>query len=99
MTSPYRSRLKISVMLMLRPSAIICSIGPSPSAVAGIFTIRFRRAIRSCRSRAAASVPAPSWARSGSTSTLTYPSTPSDASYTESNTSQAPWMSWMTSDQ
>ena len=35
MTSPYRSRLKISVMLMFRPSAIIRSIGPIPSAVAG----------------------------------------------------------------
>ena len=41
------------------------------AAVAGIFTIRLRRATRSCRSRAAASVPGLSLARPGSTSTLT----------------------------
>ena len=46
----YRSRLKINVTLMLRPSAIIAWMGPMPSAVAGILTIRFGRWICSCRS-------------------------------------------------
>ena len=49
MTSWCRSRLKMSVTLMLRPSAIIRRIGSTPAAVAGIFTIRLRRLICSWR--------------------------------------------------
>ena len=62
---------EINVTLMDRPSAIICSIGASPSLVPGILTIRFWRPMRSWSPRAAVSVPARSWARPGSTSTLT----------------------------
>ena len=36
MTAAYRSRLKIKVTLIDRFSEIICWIGASPSAVAGI---------------------------------------------------------------
>ena len=68
-----------------------------PAAVAGILTIRLRRAMRSCSCRAAASVPAESSARPGATSTLTKPSRPALDSYTGSNTSQAPSMSAVTS--
>ena len=82
--------------LMFRPSLSICWIGATPAAVAGILTIRLRRAMRSCSSRAADSVPAESLARPGATSTLTKPSWPSLDSYTGSNTSQAPSMSAVT---
>ncbi len=64
-------------MLMLRPSLSIAWIGATPSAVAGIFTSRLRRLIVVWRWRAAASVPGPSWASDGATSTLTKPSPPS----------------------
>ena len=80
MTSAYRSRLKINVTLVLRPSLIICSIAGTPSAVAGIFTNTFGRLIRSCRYRADSIVPGVSRARSGATSTDAKPSPPSLAS-------------------
>ena len=86
-------------MLMLRPSLSIAWIGATPSAVAGIFTIRLRRAIVLWRWRAAVSVPDASWASDGATSTLTKPSPPSLDSYTGSRTSQAPLMSFVTSAQ
>ena len=38
MTSSWRWSEKISVTLMLRPSAIESSIAPTPGVVAGIFT-------------------------------------------------------------
>ncbi len=84
---------------MLRPSAIIWRIGANPACVPGIFTIRLRRSIVSCSSRAAASVPALSSASDGATSTLTNPSPPSLSSYSGSNTSHAPAMSFRTSAQ
>jgi hypothetical protein len=82
--------------LVLRPSEIIVRIGSMPSAVAGILTITLRRAMRSCSARAASSVAGPSWARPGSTSTLTKPSMPPASAYVGSNTSAAPAMSWST---
>ena len=50
---------------MLRPSEIICRMAGTPSAVAGILTIRLGRLIRSCSERAASMVPAVSLARTG----------------------------------
>ena len=81
---------------MFRPSLIIWRIGASPPAVPGIFTIRLGRLMRSCRPRAAVSVPAESSARSGATSTLTNPSPPWLESYSGANTSHAASMSAMT---
>ena len=81
---------------MFAPSAIIVRIAGTPSAVAGIFTIRLRRWIVRQRSRAATTVPSVSWASAGATSTETNPSSPSLASYTGRNTSSAPRMSWVT---
>ena len=70
-TRRYISSEKISVTLMLRPSAIICSIAGIPSAVAGIFTMRFGRPISDDHRRASSIVPGVSWASSGDTSTET----------------------------
>ena len=65
---------------MLRPSEIICRMAGTPSAVAGILTIRFGRSIRSCRLRADSMVPSVSLASAGDTSRDTKPSAPSLAS-------------------
>ena len=56
-TSAWRSRLKMSVTLMLRPSEIIWRIGAIPAAVAGIFTITFATLEPLVQVPAAASVP------------------------------------------
>ena len=60
------------------PSAIISRIAGRPSWVAGILIITFGREIRSWSNRAADKVPVVSWAKEGSTSTLTNPSEPFD---------------------
>ena len=80
MTSPYRSREKISVTLMLIPSARHWVIAGSPAGVAGILMNRFGRSTSHHRARASAMVFSVSPASRGSTSSETRPSTPSEAS-------------------
>lgn len=87
------------VMLMLRPSAIIASMAGTPSAVAGIFTMRLGSSIRAWSRRAAAIVAAVSRASSGATSTDTKPSAPPVASKTGRSTARAPVLSVTTSSQ
>jgi hypothetical protein len=99
MTSTYRLSEKMSVTLILRPSAVIALIAGMPSAVAGIFTMRLRRATRSCKPRAAASVACVSCASSGATSIETNPSAPLLRSKTCPNTEHASSTSAMTSSQ
>ena len=65
---------------MLNPLPIVASIAGMPSAVAGIFTSRFGRAMRSCNRAAAAIVAAVSRASSGATSIDTKPSLPRELS-------------------
>ncbi len=84
---------------MERPSLIIWRMAGTPSAVPGIFTSRFGLAMVSCSRRAAAAVPSVSWAKPGSTSTLTKPSPPSEESWSGAKTSSALRMSWSTSAQ
>ena len=75
---------------MLRPSPIIGWMARRPSAVPGILTIRFGRAMRSCRSRAAALGARGVVGQAGATSTLTKPSPPSLSWYTGANSVAAP---------
>ena len=95
-TASYRSMLKMSVTLMLRPSAIISSMAGTPAAVAGIFTIRLARCRVVCRWRAAAEVALVLSASSGDTSNETYPSTPALAVWTGARMAQAAVTSWLT---
>ena len=83
----------MSVTLMLRPSPTSVRMARTPSAVAGTLTYRLGSAMRSCRSRAEATVPASSRARSGATSRDTNPSTPSLSSCTGRRMASAASMS------
>ena len=83
----------MSVTLIERPAAIESSIAPSPGTVAGIFTKRFGRSTSSVRSFACSKVASRSYARSGSTSSETNPSTPSVRSQTGRRRSHARLMS------
>ena len=65
---------------MLNPLPIVAAIAGMPSAVAGIFTSRLGRAMRSCNRMAAAIVAAVSRASSGATSMDTKPSLPRELS-------------------
>ena len=58
------------------PAKIASSMAGSPSLVPGILMKRLGRPARACKSLAAASVLAVSWARRGDTSNDTHPSTP-----------------------
>lgn len=58
------------------PAKIAPSMAGNPSRVPGILIKRLGRHARACKSLAAASVLAVSWARSGETSKDTHPSTP-----------------------
>ncbi len=77
MTSPYRSREKISVTFTLMPSASTAVIAGSPSWVAGILISVFGRSTIHHRALASAMVGAVLRARRGSTSIDTRPSRPS----------------------
>jgi hypothetical protein len=83
----------MSVTLIEIPSPIRRLTAGIPSAVAGTLTSRLGRSIRFTHSRASATVASVSRASSGSTSTDTNPSAPSDASHTGRSTSQARRMS------
>ena len=76
-TPAYRSNEKISVTLTLMPSARVAVIAGRPSIVAGILISTLGRSTILASSWAWATVPAVSWARPGSTSMDTRPSTPS----------------------
>ncbi len=84
---------KISVMLMLRPSASDRPIAGMPSSVAGILTMRLGRSTRSQKVRAIATVPSVSCDSDGGTSMLTNPSAPAVRSWTGRRMSAACWMS------
>ena len=71
----------------------------TPSAVAGILTMRLGSPIRSCSERAAAAVPSVSWASDGATSRDTNPSPPPLLSYTGRSTPRASVMSSITMSQ
>ncbi len=75
------------------PAAIASVIAGSPASVAGILIIRFGRSTAHHSALASATVVAVSWARRGSTSSETRPSTPPSPSYTPRSTSQAQRMS------
>ena len=99
MISSYRSRLNSNVMLMLRPSLIICRTAGTPLAVPGIFTYRLGWSMRSCSSRAAAMLLSVSRARFGASSMDTKPSSPPLSSWTARRMSSAAEMSATTIDQ
>ena len=80
MTSPYRSREKISVTLTEMPSASVAVIAGMPSAVAGILMYMLGRSTSHHSCLASAMVLAVSRASPGSTSIDTRPSTPSELS-------------------
>src|SRR5215207_2750450 len=73
--------------------AMHSSIAPSPGSVAGIFTNRFGLSTHSCSIRACSIVASRSYARSGSTSSETYPSCPLPPSQTGRKRSHASLMS------
>ena len=72
----YCSRENSSVTLIGTPAKIASSMAGRPSLVPGILMNRLGRPARACKSLAAASVLAVSWASSGDTSSDTQPSTP-----------------------
>jgi hypothetical protein len=84
---------------MLKPLVINAAIAGMPSAVAGIFTSRLGRAMRSCNRVAAAIVASVSRANSGATSIDTKPSLPCELSKVGRNTASASVTSWMASSQ
>ena len=75
------------------PAKIASSMAGRPSRVPGILMKRLGRPARACKSLAAASVLAVSWARSGDTSSDTHPSTPLVFSQIGRNRSAASVMS------
>ena len=79
--------------MTFRPSPIRRVIAASPGSVPGTLTIRLGRSISCHSDRASDTVRSVSKAWAGSTSMETYPSAPSEDSYTAANWSQAATMS------
>ncbi|SKU40250.1 Uncharacterised protein [Mycobacteroides abscessus subsp. abscessus] len=89
MTSLWRCTEKIRVTFTEIPSAITAVIAGRPALVAGILINRFGRSTIFHSSIACRIVLSVSWARRGSTSMETRPSTPPEASYCAASTSHA----------
>ena len=81
---------------MLRPSLIIWRMAGTPSAVAGIFTMRLRSGDRLVQVAGGGDRAVGVVGEIGATSTLTKPSPPFDARRAARSTSSAPLMSCST---